>query len=297
VIVTAGSQQALNLAARLLLDPGDSAWVEDPGYLGARGALQAAGVRTVPVPLDSEGLNVAEGELQAPGARMAYVTPSHQYPLGVTMSLSRRMTLLDWARRKQAWIVEDDYDSEFRYSGRPLAALQGLDTAHRVIYTGTFSKVLFPALRLGYLVAPEQVVDAFLSARALADRHSPTIEQACVSEFLSEGHFARHVRRMRALYAERQDALVSAARRELAGAIEVAPAEAGMHLVGWLPPGTIDRDVSLRAADAGVCAPAVSSYALGPHSRPGLLLGYAAPNGRQIRDGVRKLAPIMLDLR
>lgn len=297
VIVTAGSQQALDLAARLLLDPGDVAWVENPGYLGARGALLAAGVRPVPVPVDSEGLSVVEGERRAPGARMAYVSPSHQYPLGITMSLPRRMALLDWARRKQAWIVEDDYDSEFRYAGRPLAALQGLDTAHRVIYTGTFSKVLFPALRLGYVVAPEAVVDAFISARALADRHSPSLEQALVSEFLSEGHFARHIRRMRALYAERQEALVSAARRELAGVLDVAPAEAGMHLVGWLPKKAVDRDVSRKAADAGVSAPAVSLYALGSHTPPGLLLGYAAVNGRQIRDRIRKLAAIMLDLR
>jgi GntR family transcriptional regulator/MocR family aminotransferase len=297
VIVTAGSQQALDLAARLLLDPGDVAWVEDPGYLGARGALLAAGVRPVPVRVDSEGLSVIEGERRAPGARMAYVSPSHQYPLGITMSLPRRMALLDWARRKQAWIVEDDYDSEFRYAGRPLAALQGLDTAHRVIYTGTFSKVLFPALRLGYLVAPEAVVDAFISARALADRHSPSLEQALVSEFLSEGHFARHVRRMRALYAERQGALVSAARRELAGVLDVGPAEAGMHLVGWLPKKAVDREVSRKAADAGVSAPAVSLYAMGPHAPPGLLLGYAAVNGRQIRDGIRKLAATMLDLR
>jgi GntR family transcriptional regulator/MocR family aminotransferase len=297
VIVTAGSQQALNLAARLLLDPGDSAWVEDPGYMGARGALIAAGVRPVPVPVDSEGLSVTEGERLAPAARLAYVSPSHQYPLGVTMSLSRRMALLDWARRRPAWIVEDDYDSEFRYAGRPLAALQGLDTANRVIYTGTFSKVLFPSLRLGYLVAPEEIVDAFISARALADRHSPTLEQALVSEFLSEGHFVRHVRRMRALYAERQDALVSAARSELAGALEVAPAEAGMHLVGWLPKSAADRDVSRQAAAAGVSAPAVSLYAFGSHARPGLLLGYAALNGPRIRDGIRKLAATMVDLR
>jgi GntR family transcriptional regulator/MocR family aminotransferase len=292
VIVTSGSQQALDLAARVLLDPGDAVWMEDPGYVGARGALQAAGIRTEPISVDSEGLSVAEGESRAPEARMAYVTPSHQYPLGITMSLSRRMALLDWARRRQTWIVEDDYDSEFRYAGRPLAALQGLDTANRVIYTGTFSKVLAPGLRLGYLVAPEQVVDAFISARGLADRHAPALEQALVCEFLTEGHFARHVRRMRSLYAERQDALVSAARRELAGFLEVAPAEAGMHLVGWLPEGANDRDVSERAAAAGVSTPAVSRYAMRAQRRPGLMLGYAAVNARQIREGIRKLATL-----
>ena len=297
VIVTAGSQQAISLAASLLLDPGDEAWVEDPGYMGARGAMLAAGIRPVPVPVDAEGLSLAEGELRAPDARMVYCSPSHQYPLGVTMSLGRRMALLDWARRKSSWIVEDDYDSEFRYRGRPLAALQGLDTAGRVVYTGTFSKVLFPALRLGYMVVPESLVDAFISARGLSDRHSPSIEQAIVAEFLTEGHFARHVRRMRALYEERQDTLVTVVHRELAGAIEVTSHEAGMHLVGWLPKGASDGKASARALASGVTAPALSLYSIRPGPPPGLLLGYAALNGRQIRDGVRKLASTMLDLR
>jgi len=293
--VTAGSQQALDLAARVLLDPGDIAWMEDPGYAGARGALRAAGIRCAPVAVDAEGLRVAEGEARAPEARMAYVTPSHQYPLGATLSLSRRMALLAWARRRRAWIVEDDYDSEFRYAGRPLAALQGLDASGRVIYTGTFSKVLFPALRLGYLVVPESVVDAFASARALADRHPPVLEQALVAEFLSEGHFARHIRRMRTLYAERQDALISEAQRELGGWLEVSPAEAGMHLVGWLAPHSNDREASRKAAAAGVSAPAVSAFSVRHWTRPGLLLGYAAVNRRQIREGVRKLAHAMLN--
>ena len=293
VIVTAGSQQALDLAARLLLDPGDTAWVEDPGYLGARGALLASGIRIQPVPVDSEGLSVESGRRLAPAARLVYVSPSHQYPLGVTMSLARRMALLDWARRQNAWILEDDYDSEFRYAGRPLAALQGLDTSGRVIYIGTFSKVLFPALRLGYLVVPEPLAPAFTAARALADRHSPALEQALVSEFLAEGHFARHVRRMRALYAERQDALLAAAHRELPGLLDVQPSEAGMSLVGWLPPGMNDREVSQRLAAAGIAAPAVSSYALEASTPPALLLGYACLNTRQIRDGVRKLASVL----
>jgi len=249
------------------------------------------------VSVDGEGLNVTEGEARSPVARMVYVTPSHQYPLGVTMSLARRMALLDWARRKEAWIVEDDYDSEFRYRGRPLAALQGLDNSSRVIYIGTFSKVLFPALRLGYLVVPEELVDAFVSARALSDRHSPSLDQVLVSEFLTEGHFARHIRRMRALYAERQDALVTAVRRELAGVLDMAPGEAGMHLVGWLPKACVDREVSARAAAAGVTAPAMSVYALEATTPPAILLGYAAVNARQIRDGIRKLASTMLDLR
>jgi GntR family transcriptional regulator/MocR family aminotransferase len=257
--------------------------------MGARGAFTAAGVRCAPVAVDAEGLSVEDGAARYPEARMAYCTPSHQYPLGVTMSLGRRMALLAWARERGAWIVEDDYDSEFRYAGRPLAALQGLDAAGRVIYTGTFSKVLFPALRLGYLVAPEGAVDAFVAARSLTDRHGPALEQSVAAEFLDAGHFARHVRRMRSLYAERQAALVDAANRELRGALAVAPAEAGMHLVGWLPDGD-DCAASSLAAEAGVSAPALSRYAIGPPPPPALLLGYAAYSVRKIRESVRKLA-------
>src|SRR3954452_2998457 len=208
VVVTAGSQQALDLAARVLLDPGDTAWVEDPGYMGARGAFTAAGVLCAPIPVDGEGLSVADGIARFPDARMAYCTPSHQYPMGVTMSLARRMALLAWARDRGAWIVEDDYDSEFRYAGRPLPALQGLDAAGRVIYTGTFSKVLFPALRLGYVVVPEALIEPFRAAHALADRHNPSVDQAVLAAFLAEGHFTRHLRRIRAAYGERQQLML-----------------------------------------------------------------------------------------
>ena len=225
---------------------------------------------------------------------MAYVSPSHQYPLGVTMSLPRRMALLAWARRRGAWIAEDDYDSEFRYAGRPLAALQGLDTAGRVIYIGTFSKVLFPALRLGYMVVPAGTVDAFAAARALADRHPPGPSQALVAEFLAEGHFARHIRRMRTLYAERQAALVSAARREWSGLLAVSPADAGMHLVGWLSNGMSDRDASQRAAAAGINAPPLSAYYHAAAARPALLLGYSSITTRKIYEGARRLAAAMI---
>ena len=295
VIVTSGSQQALDLAARVLLDPGDTAWVEDPGYFGARGAWTAAGLRCAPIPVDAEGLCVSQGERSAPEARMAYVSPSHQYPLGVTMSLPRRMTLLDWARRRSAWIAEEDYDSEFRYAGRPLAALQGLDTAGRVIYIGTFRKVLFPALRLGYMVVPDGTVDAFAATRALTDRHPPGPSQALVTEFLAEGHFARHIRRLRTLYAERQAALVSAAHREWKGLLEVSPADAGMHLVGWLSNGVSDRDVSQRAAAAGIVAPPLSAYYHAAAARPALLLGYSSITTRKIHEGARRLSAAMIN--
>jgi GntR family transcriptional regulator/MocR family aminotransferase len=290
VMVVSGSQHGLDLATRLLLDPGDRAWIEDPGYLGARGALVAAGARVVPVPVDGEGLEIARALRAAPDARLAYVTPSHQYPLGVTMSLARRLALLDWARARRAWIVEDDYDSEYRYTGRPLASLQGLDRHGRVIYVGTFSKVLFPALRLGYVVVPPSLVDAFAAARGLVDRHPPSVTQAVLAEFIIEGSFARHVRRMRVRYAEQQAALVQAARRDLDGALEVAPTEAGMHLVGWLPSAADDRAMSAAALRAGVEAPPLSAFRLRRVGRGGLLLGYAAWSAEQLREAVTVLA-------
>lgn len=296
VIVTSGSQQALDLVARVLLDPGDTAWMEDPGYQGARGAFLAAGVRCAPIPVDDEGLSVASGEARAPGARLAYVSPSHQYPSGVTMSLTRRMALLAWAHRRRAWIVEDDYDSEFRYSGRPLACLQGLDSSGCVIYTGTFSKVLFPALRLGYLVAPAALTGALISARALADRQPPGIEQAVVAEFIAEGHFARHIRRMRSLYAERQSTLLAEIAKQGNGALRVERAGAGMHLVARLPELANDRAVAAIAARAGVTAPPISAYAARRNIPPALVLGYAGYTPRAIAQAVKRLSAAILDL-
>jgi GntR family transcriptional regulator/MocR family aminotransferase len=290
VVIVSGSQQGLDLAARVLLDPGDPAWVEDPGYLGARGALLGAGARLIPVPVDKEGLQVAVGIARCKDARMVCVTPSHQNPLGVTMSLSRRLELLKWAGDSGAWILEDDYDSEYRYMGRPLAALQGLDTEGRVIYIGTFSKVMFPALRLGYLVLPLALIDAFVSARALVDRHSPLLEQVALTYFIKEGHFARHIRRMRSLYKERQDALVSAAQSLLTGLLEVNPNASGMHLIGWLPQGVKDYIASQRASAHGVEAVPLSRYKIEANLRDGLMLGYTAISIEQIHQGVQQLA-------
>jgi GntR family transcriptional regulator/MocR family aminotransferase len=242
------------------------------------------------VPVDGEGLRVDEGRRRAPRARLAYVTPSHQFPLGAVMSPRRRLELLAWAREAGAWVVEDDYDSEFRYAGRPLPALQGLDAHGRVLYMGTFSKTLFPALRLGYLVLPEGLVDAFAFARSLGDRHPPVVDQAVVADFIDEGHFSRHLRRMRVLYAERQQALVEAARRELGGLLEVPPDGAGMHLVGWLPPGADEADAAARAARADVAVEPLAPNAIEPVGCGGLLLGYAAVRPSAIRLGVTRLA-------
>ena len=290
VIVTSGSQQALDLAARVLVDPGDRVWIEDPGYLGARAAFTAAGSQLVPVPVDDDGLRVDEGERTAPDARAAYVTPSHQFPVCVTMSLARRLALLDWATRSRAWVIEDDYDSEYRYAARPLASLQGLDEGGRVLYVGTFSKVMFPSLRLGYLIVPPGLGEPFTRARAVVDRHPPSVDQAALAEFIAQGHFGRHVRRMRALYHERRDLLVDVARRELGGALDVRLPDTGMHTVGWLASGVDDRAASKRALEAGVDVPALSSYRLEPSRAGGLLMGFSAYDAREIVHGVRALA-------
>ena len=294
VLIVSGSQQALDVAARVLLDPSDQVWVEDPGYGGARGAFIAAGAQVVPVPVTSAGLDVEAGRALAPAARLAYVTPSHQFPLGVAMPLGRRLALLEWARSADAWIVEDDYDSEYRYANRPLAALQGLDDDGRVVYIGSFSKVLFPGLRLGYLVVPKDLVAACAAARALVDRHPPTLDQVVLADFIAEHHFERHLHRMRALYAERQAALVAAAQQHLAGLLEVPPADTGMHLVGWLPGGVpgdgSDRRAAERAWAAGVEVQPLAAYTWGTPVRPGLVLGYAAVGAADIRHGVHHLA-------
>jgi GntR family transcriptional regulator/MocR family aminotransferase len=219
-----------------------------------------------------------------------YVTPSRQFPLGMTMSLRRRLELLAWATQAQAWIIEDDYDSEYRYTGRPLTALQGLDRQARVIYVGTFSKVLFPTLRLAYVVVPADLVEAFATLRLLVSRPPPMLDQVVLAAFIAEGHFARHIRRMRALYAHRQQVLVEAAWRALGGLLYVPPADAGMHLVGWLPEGMMDEAVSRQAAAQGLVAAPLSAYTLAARCPPALVLGYTALNDRTIHRSIRQLA-------
>jgi len=289
ILVTTGSQQALQISAQVLLDPKDRVCMEEPGYPGARQAFMTAGAHLIPVPVDDEGIDVAQLIRRGRAARAVYVTPSHQYPMGMTMSATRRMLLLNWAVRSGAWIIEDDYDSEYRFGSRPIASLQGLDTEGRVIYVGTFSKVMFPALRLGYVVVPKDLVPAFSAARDAADIFSSTLYQAVLTDFIREGHFARHIRRMRMLYMDRRRALVNAIEIEMGDMTEVIGAEAGMHLVVLLPRGTNDVALSRKAAQRGISAMPLSvCYSKAP-TRDGLILGYGGANAHQIHDGIRKL--------
>ncbi|GAB3784447.1 MocR-like pyridoxine biosynthesis transcription factor PdxR [Dyella agri] len=289
VMITSGAQHGLQISAHALLDPGDRAWVEEPGYSGAQQALAAVDAEPVLVPVDAEGLDVAAGIRLAPTARLAYVTPSHQFPLGATMSAARRIELLQWAARTGSWIVEDDYDSEYRYGSKPIAALQGLDADARVIYVGTFSKVLFPALRLGYLVVPKDLLPAFRAARDALDTCSPMLPQRALHDFIREGHFARHIRRMRVLYAARRAALQAAIRRHLPDTLQVVGAEAGMQLTALLPPDVDDVALSRRAAQVGVSVRPLSPCYRGEATLSGVILGYGSVDEHTIEEGVRRL--------
>jgi GntR family transcriptional regulator/MocR family aminotransferase len=293
IMVVSGSQQAIDLTARVLLDTGSPVWIEDPGYFGARKALKMAGARLVAVPVDDEGLDVEAGVARCPRPRAVFVTPSHQFPLGVTMSASRRLRLLDWARNRGVWIIEDDYDSEYRYGNLPIASLQGLDRDSRVIYIGTFTKMLFPALRLGYIVLPADLVAPFVAVRRTMDMFSPLFLQAVLTDFIREGHFDRHIRRTRLLCRERRSALVAALDRELGPLLRVLGDQAGMFLAAVLPEGYRDRGISLRAALKGVRAFPLSECYLGRARRQGLVLGYGGTGVAEIVDGVRRLRIIL----
>lgn len=297
VIITAGAQQAIDLTARVLIDPDDKVWIEDPGYAGIRGVLKAAGAELVPLPIDSDGLDVAKGQSIAPDARMAVVTPSHQYPLGAVMSLSRRLELLEWARENDAWILEDDYDSEYRYGGRPLSALQGLDNAGRVIYVGTFSKVLFPGIRLGYMVVPPGLSKDFVAVRRSLDDQTPIAMQPVLTEFIQSGHFAAHIRRMRTLYAERQGVLLDALNNKVSDLMSARPDDAGMHIVADLNPelNLRDTDMAQLASKRKITVYPLSGFFIGPPTRNGLVFGYAGVESRDIITSVDKLEKVIRD--
>ena len=292
VVVVNGSQQAFDLLARIWLDPGDAAAIEHPGYPEAATALRAYGVYVVPIGVDESGLMVeqlpAADAPQAP--RLIYVTPSHQFPTGAVLGLRRRLALLEWASARGALVVEDDYDSEFRYEGRPLESLQGLDSSGLVAYVGSFSTALFPPLRVGYAVLPPRLVEPFVAAKWVADRQTATIDQQVLADFIAQGHFARHLRRMGRLYRERRDALLAALARELREEVEAGGSGAGLHLVAWLRDGLSEEEVAAAAAEHGVGVYPLARFRLGGPTRPGLLLGYAALSERDVEEGVRQLA-------
>ncbi|HEV8392096.1 MAG TPA: PLP-dependent aminotransferase family protein [Dongiaceae bacterium] len=295
VLVVSGIRQALDLTCRLLLDPGDQVWMENPGYPGIRAILAANGAEVAGIPVDEEGMDVAAGRAAAGKARLVCVAPSHQFPLGVALSLQRRLLLLDWARDAGAWVLEDDYDSEYRYAGRPLAALKSLDADNRVIYVGTLSKLLFPSLRLGYLVAPPQLSDAFRRLRTALDDQPSMVAQPALAELFRSGHLAGHVRRMRQVYALRQRAFLRAARTHLKDLVKFRAEETGLHLVGRVGPrlqGRRDKALAAAAAREGIVLSALSEYDMFGDGPEGLMFGYAAAPEHLVAPALQRLAEI-----
>lgn len=288
VAIVSGVQESLDLTARLLLNPGDRVCMEDPGYPGAAAAFKAAGAKVSLAPIDGGGMTLHRQALR--GARLVYVTPGHQFPLGMTMSLQRRLQLLEWAAKARAMILEDDYDSEFRYSGRPVPALQGLDQHGVVLFTGSFSKVLFPSLRLGYLVCPPDLVDSVSAVISITHRHAPLLEQAVLCDFITEGHFGRHLRRMREVYAERRSVLQESAEKNLGGLLEITGVEAGLQTAAWLCGGLTGEAVATAAAKRKVDVTPLGRYGQGANLREGLHLGFAAVSEKEIRSGIEDLA-------
>jgi GntR family transcriptional regulator/MocR family aminotransferase len=276
IVIVSGIQQALDLLARLLLKPHDPVWMEDPGYFGASIAFGTAGARIIGVPVDEEGLSVSAGMKICPHAKGVYLTPAHQFPLGVTMSLERRMALLNWASRAGAFVIEDDYDSEYRFEGQPVPALQSLDNHSSVIFIGSFSKTMFPSLRLGYVVLPPSLVDYFLAFRYRTDLQNSTFDQAVLCDFIVEGHLARHLRRMRNLYAGRLAALIEGGKQHLDGLLELSDVRAGLYTIGFLKNGMASRHAEKLAAEQGIEVLAADRFTLRRPDPKGLLLGFAA---------------------
>lgn len=290
VVIVNGSQQALDLVTRVLVERGDCVAIEDPQYLGVREVLRAAGSQLHAVQVDHEGLNPSQLPERA---RLVFVTPSHQFPTGVILSLTRRLALLEWARRRNAVIVEDDYDGEFRYEGQPLESLQGLDTQGRVIYVGTFSRTVFPALRIGYLIVPQSLVKAFTATKWLSDRHSAVLEQQALAEFVATGMYERHLRRLRRRNAGRRSALLQAIHKFLGDRVEITGDGAGAHVVLW-PRKRVSEEVLIaRAASRDVGVYGVARYFLKRPARSGIMLGYSRLREEEIREGIRRLGEVL----
>jgi GntR family transcriptional regulator/MocR family aminotransferase len=290
IIMVSGIQQALDLLSRLLLKQNDPVWIEDPGYFGATVAFGNVGARIIPVPVDEEGLSVSAGTKICPHARGVYLTPGHQFPLGVTMSLKRRMAVLNWAARAGAFVIEDDYDSEYRFEGQPVPALQSLDNHSNVIFIGSFSKTMFPSLRQGYVVLPPPLVSYFLSFRFRTDFRNSTFDQAVLCDFIVDGHLARHLRRMRNLYAGRLAALIEGGKQHLGGLLELSNVRAGLYTIGYLKNGMTSRQAEKLAAAQGIEVLAADRYTLKRPDPKALVLGFAAFDEKEIGQGLVRLA-------
>jgi GntR family transcriptional regulator/MocR family aminotransferase len=299
VLIVNGSQQALDLASRVLLESGDTVLMEEPSYHGARICFEAVGAQIVSVLVDGDGLRTDELPSRADRTRLAYLTPSHQFPTGATMCLHRRLKLLEWAESVDAFVFEDDYDSEFRYEGRPIQSLQGLDEQGRVLYAGTFSKIMFPALRIGYLVLPPALVPGFRAAKWVTDRHTPTLNQETLADFISEGHFERHLRRARKRHAGRRATILEALREEFGENVEIQGESAGIHLVAWLrDTSEVQLDgIIRRGLDAGMFATSVAPFYRTKPPGAGLLLGYTNVTEARITEGVQLLARLWRERR
>ncbi len=295
IVVTAGTQHAIDLIARILPEIHTDVWVEDPGYLPTRQSLASHGARVHPVPVDTQGLIVRAGIKSAPKARAVFVTPSHQFPTGVVMSMARRLELIAWARDANAWIIEDDYASEFRYGGHPLASMQGLDDSERVIYIGTLNKALFPGLRLGYAVIPAGMLRAFVTARYLSDRQPSSLTQSIVADFMEGGYFAAHIRRMRLAYRIQRDALVTALRRSLHDKLFVEPPDQGMHLIAYPKHRLSDVSLERAAHEHGVVVRAMSRMYVTAPAKSALMLGFSGYPVRLIAPAVSRLTKAMRD--
>jgi GntR family transcriptional regulator / MocR family aminotransferase len=290
VIVVSGVQQGLDLLTRLLLKPGDAVWMEDPGYFGATIAFAGAGAQMIPVPVDEQGLSVSVGLKKFRHAKGAYVTPAHQFPLGMTMSLERRMAILKWASRTGGFIIEDDYDSEYRFEGRPVPAMQSLDRNSNVIFIGSFNKLLFPSVRIGYVVLPPSLVDLFLAFHYRTDFHNLSTDQAVLCDFIADGHLGRHIRRMRDLYASRLAALIDGGKRHLKGLLEISDVRAGLYTAAFLKNGMSSRQAEKAAATHDLQVIAIDRYTLESADPKGVLLGFAAFDEAAICAGMVKLA-------
>ncbi|MCL6099596.1 MAG: PLP-dependent aminotransferase family protein [Bacteroidetes bacterium] len=294
IIIVNGSHQATDLVARLLLKRGSKIWVEDPGYFGARASLIFNGAEIYPCLVDDEGLDLEFAKKKNPVPELIYITPSHQYPMGNSMSIKRRLELLQFASANNVWIIEDDYDSEFRYYGDPIPALQGMDINGNVLYLGTFSKVLFPGLRIGFIVLPNyETTELFEAAKSMVDRQNSILEQIAITKCIETGFFTRHIRKMKMIYKSRQEFLVNTIEKELNGMLRVKSSPLGMHLVGFLPDGVNDKIVSEEALLNGIIAPPLSGNAIKYFKTPGLILGYATFSNDEMKDGIKKLKRVL----